>query len=84
MSELIFDRFLIAILIGIVAAIYSDIPRERKRADKERGEVIRASRQHCLDEVTAVIRGDDMYSGIGSDVKRAYYFAVQAASRKGK
>lgn len=84
MNELIFDRFLISILIGIVGALAAEFARRKKPNVAEQAEIRRDVRRHCLDEVTALIRGEDMYSSIGADVKRAYYFAIQAANRKGK
>lgn len=84
MTELIFYRFLISILIGMVGALAAELARRKKPNIAEQAEMRRDVRRRCLDEVTALIRGEDMYSGIGADVKRAYYFAVQAASRKGK
>lgn len=51
---------------------------------EEKREIIRDTRQRCLDEFVALIRGEKIESGIGTDVMRAYYLAVQAAGQKGK
>ena len=51
-------------------------------AGEEQRELIQRSRQRCLDEVVALIRGEKIASGIGVDVTRAYYLAVLAAGKK--
>lgn len=84
MNELMFDQIVISIMIILIGGIYFELFLRRNTSKEGKAEIRRSSRMRCLDEVTALIRGDDMYSGIGSDVKRAYYFAVQAANRKGK
>jgi len=82
-TELIFDRFVISILIGMVGGFASVFVKFRNiKIEDIRRQGLIYGRQRCIEEIVSLIRGEEIESGIGVDVERAYRLAVQAANRK--
>jgi hypothetical protein len=55
---------------------------EETQAEEDKAKIRREARQRCLDEVVSLICDMRIERGIGVDVTRAYYLAVQTANRK--
>jgi hypothetical protein len=54
----------------------------KRQLDRLDGQIRSEARKRCLDELEAFSKGEDIESGVGVDVERAYLLLIQRHEQK--